>query len=113
MRGHVRERGKGNWYAVISANEAGKRKVKFISLPDATGKREAQQALARIVTGLDSGTFVEPNKTTVARFLERWLTHIKTQIGAASLERYREYANVITPTLGAVQLTNLRSEHIS
>jgi hypothetical protein len=44
MRGHVRERGKGNWYAVVSSqDQTGKRKVKFISLPDAKGKREAQQ----------------------------------------------------------------------
>src|SRR5215469_17730048 len=107
MRGHVRERGKGNWYAVISTNEAGKRKVRFISLPDATGKREAQQALARIVTELDAGTFVEPDKTTVATFLQRWLEHIRTQVSPASLERYRGYANIITPALGAVRLTKL------
>lgn len=74
MRGHVRERGKGNWYAVVSSqDQTGKRKVKFISLPDAKGKREAQQALARIVTELNAGTFVEPDKVTVAAFLQRWL----------------------------------------
>jgi len=58
MKGHVRERGKGNWYAVLSTRDqqTGKRKVKFISLPDARGKREAQQALAHILAELDSGT---------------------------------------------------------
>ena len=68
MKGHVRERGKGNWYAVLSTRDqqTGKRKVKFISLPDAGGKREAQQALAHILAELDSGTLVEPKKTTVA-----------------------------------------------
>jgi integrase len=93
--------------------QTGSRKVKFISLPDATGKREAQQALARIVTELDSGTFVEPDKTTVAIFLQRWLAHIKTQISAASFVRYCEYANTIVPILGAVRLTRLRPENIS
>ena len=40
--GYVTERGKGNWYAIISTkDQAGKRKVKFISLPDAKNKREA------------------------------------------------------------------------
>jgi hypothetical protein len=75
MRGHVRQRGKGNWYAVLSVKDpqTGKRKVKFVSLPDAKGKREAQQHLARIVTELDAGEFVEPNKITLAQFLERWL----------------------------------------
>ena len=82
MKGHVRERGKGNWYAVLSTRDqqTGKRKVKFISLPDAGGKREAQQALAHILAELDSGTLVEPKKTTAAVFLARWLVHVKTQI---------------------------------
>jgi integrase len=115
MRGHVRERGKGNWYAVLSIRDqqTGKRKVKFIALPDAKGKREAQQHLARIVTELDAGAFVEPDKTTVAVFMQRWLAHIKTQISAASFERYRELANIIIPALGTVRLTKLRPEHIS
>ena len=45
MKGHVRERGKGNWYAVLSTRDpqTGKRKVRFISLPNANGKRDAQQ----------------------------------------------------------------------
>ena len=115
MKGHVRERGKGNWYAVLSTRDqqTGKRKVKFISLPDAGGKREAQQALAHILAELDSGTLVEPKKTTAAVFLARWLVHVKTQIGAASFERYRQYTNVIIPILGAVPLTKLRPEQIS
>ena len=62
MKGHIRERGKGNWYAVLSVRDpgTGKRKVKFHALPNCKGKREAQQALARIVTELDAGAFVEP-----------------------------------------------------
>src|SRR6516165_8971322 len=103
MRGHVRERGKGNWYAVLSVRDpaTGKRKVQFRSLPDCKGKREAQQALARIVAELDAGTCIEPDKTTVAVFLQRWLAHIRTQISAASFVRYCEYANTIVPILGA------------
>jgi hypothetical protein len=43
MKGHVRERGAGNWYAVLSTRDAetGKRKVKWISLPGCKGKRDA------------------------------------------------------------------------
>jgi integrase len=116
MKGHVRERGKGNWYAVLSTQEpqTGKRKVKFISLPDAKGKREAQQALARIVTELDSGTFVEPNRVTVAQFLERWLAHMQTQVAPRTYAGYCEkIRNNIIPALGAIPLTKLRPEQIS
>jgi integrase len=115
MRGHVRERGKGNWYAVLSVRDpqTGKRKVRWRSLPGCRGKREAQQECARILTELQSG-YAAPDKATVAQFLERWLNHIKTQVGAASFQRYCEHVrNSIIPALGTARLTKLRPEQIS
>jgi integrase len=116
MKGHVRERGKGNWYAVLSVRDpqTGKRKAKFISLPGCKGKREAQAECARIVTEMRTGGYVEPEKITLQKFLDQWLMHIKTQVSPRSHERYAEIAhNNIVPALGAVQLTKLRPEHIS
>jgi integrase len=74
----------------------------------------AAGALARIIADLGSGAFVEPNKTTVAVFLQRWLAHIKTQVGAATFRRYWQHAgNTIIPELGTVRLCKLRPEQIS
>ena len=116
MKGHVRERGKGNWYAVLSVRDpqTGKRKVRFISLPNANGKRDAQQALARIVTEINSGTYAEPDKTTLAQFLERWLAHIKTQVTPRTYGGYAQRVrNNIIPALGATRLIKLLPEQIS
>jgi integrase len=116
MKGHIRERGKGNWYAVLSVRdpETGKRKVKFVSLPDAKGKREAQRHLARIVTELDAGESVEPNKVTLAQFLERWLAHMQTQVAPRTYGGYADkIRNNLIPALGAIWLTKLRPEQIS
>jgi integrase len=114
MRGHVRERGKGNWYAVLSTqDQTGKRKVKFISLPDAKGKREAQQALARIITEMNSGDFTEPSKVTVQEFLARWLAYIETQVQPRTLSFYADQVANLTPALGRVTLSKLKPEHIS
>ena len=54
MKGHVRERGKSNWYAVLSMRDSqtGKRKVKFVSLPDCKGKREAQEKCSDIIRAM-------------------------------------------------------------
>jgi site-specific recombinase XerC len=94
--------------------QTGKRKVKFIALPDAKGRREAQRECARIITQMASDAHVEPGKVTVAQFLERWLDHIKTQVAASTHERYGEFVrNNIVPALGAVRLTKLRPEHLS
>ena len=51
MKGHVRERGAGNWYAVIDLRDptTGKRKRKWHSL-EAKGKREAQIECARLIS---------------------------------------------------------------
>jgi integrase len=116
MKGHVRERGKGNWYAVLSMRDpqTGKRKVKFVSLSDCKGKREAQEKCADIIRAMRNDTYVEPDKTNLAQFLERWLGQIKTQVSPRSYERYAEIVhNNLVPALGAVQLMKLRPEHIS
>lgn len=50
MRGHIRERGKGHWYAVLSIRDPeGRRKVKWRKL-NATGKRKAEAECARLIT---------------------------------------------------------------
>jgi integrase len=116
MRGHVRERGRGNWYAVMSVRdpETGKRKVKFVSLPHCKGKREAQAKCADIISAMRRDTYIEPDKTTLVQFLERWLSHIKTQV---SPRTYRGYAEIVrhnlVPALGSVRLAKLWPEQIS
>jgi integrase len=115
MKGHIKQRGKV-WYAVLSVRDpqTGKRKVRFISLPNANGKRDAQQALARIVTEINSGTYAEPDKTTLAQLLERWLAHIKTQVTPRTYGGYAERVrNNIIPALGATRLIKLLPEQIS
>ena len=93
-------------YAVLSVRDpqSGRRKVQWRSLPGCKGKREAQAECARIVTEMQSGGYVMPDKNTVAQFLERWLTHIKTQVAPGSYERYGELVrNNIVPALGAIR----------
>src|SRR5262249_21109104 len=116
MRGHVRERGKGNWYAVLSVRDpqTGKRKVQWRSLPGCKGKRDAQQECARILTEMQSGGFVAPDKTTVGQFIERWLAHMQTQVAPRTYAGYAEKVrNNLIPALGAIRLAKLRAEKTS
>ena len=86
MKGHIRERGKGNWYAVLDVIDpgTGKRKRKWHRL-DATGKKEAQTEKAALITQLATGTYIDPQKTTLAEYLDRWLTTPKAKRLAAHL----------------------------
>ena len=63
---------------------------------------------------MKGGTYLEPSKTTVAQFLERWLDHVKSQVSPRTHERYCEIVRKnIVPALGAVFLNKLRPAQIS
>ena len=107
MKGHICERGKSNWYAVIDDPTTKQRKRKWIKL-EAKGKKEAEIQKAKLITQLDQGAYIDPKKTTLAEYLQRWLTAIKPNISARTFERYSEVIRVnINPLLGPVTLKNL------
>src|SRR5947208_16347970 len=111
MRGHVRERGKGNWYAVLSVTDpqTGRRKVKWHSLPGFKGKRDAQTECGRLIQEMKSGAYVDPSKLTVADFLGRWdRDHAAPNVSPKTRERYGQLINnQIKPNVGQLQLQKL------
>jgi integrase len=74
MRGHVRVRGNGHWYAVLDIHDAvsGVRRRKWVSLPQCKGKREAQLAIARIISEMQTGAAIDPVKVSTREFLDRF-----------------------------------------
>jgi integrase len=121
MRGHVRERGKGNWYAVLSVRDpaTGKRKVQFRSLPNCKTKREAQNECARLVTEINSGSYVGTSKATLREWAEHWISigcpgsKRRKEVGQRSIERYAELLRLhALPTLGERPMQQLRSTEI-
>ncbi|MHC2019978.1 tyrosine-type recombinase/integrase [Methylobacterium sp. CM6247] len=114
MKGHIRERSPGRWAIILDApdQDSGKRKRKWHSF--AGTKREAQKECARLITEMQGGDYVEPGKETLAKFLDRWLEHMRSHISPRSHERYTEIARKnVAPLIGSVVLTKLRAEQIS
>lgn len=114
MKGHIRERSPGHWAIILDVRdpETGKRKRKWHSFEGT--KRQADSECARLITEMESGGYVEPSKTTIARFFDRWLDHMASQVSPRSHERYAEIARKnIAPLLGGALLTKLRPEQIS
>ena len=114
MKGHIRERSPGHWAIVLDVRDAatGKRKRRWHSF---TGtKRQAQIEAALLISELNGGTYLEPNKTTVAQFLDRWLDDIKARVTPKTHERYSEIATKgLVPLIGNVILAKLQPAHIS
>jgi hypothetical protein len=92
--------------------ENGRRRRKWHSFKGT--KREAQVACSRLIAELSGGAYIEPAKTTVAEFLDRWLDHVKAQVAPRTHERYIELAKKsIAPLIGNIVLTKLRPVTIS
>jgi integrase len=57
---------------------------------------------------------VEPSKTSLAAYLEKWLSHVERSIAPRTFERYQEIAcKNLVPLLGQIFLTKLRPEQIA
>ena len=113
MKGHLKERSPGHWAIILDIPDpkTGKRRRKWHSYKGT--KRQAQVESARLISAVQGGTYLEPSKTTLAQFLDRWLEHMASQISPKSHARYSELARKnIVPLLGSVILTKLRAEAI-
>src|SRR5271165_6990231 len=114
MKGHIRERSPGHWAIVLDVRdpETGKRRRKWHSFRGT--KREAQIECSRLVTEFTQGSYVEPSKTTLSMFLDKWLEQIEANVAPRTHERYREIAKKnLVPLLGQIALTKLRSDQIA
>ncbi|TKT78394.1 tyrosine-type recombinase/integrase [Aquamicrobium sp. LC103] len=113
MKGHIRERSPGRWAIVLDLRdpETGKRRRKWHSF--AGTKRQAQVECARLIAELKGGVYIEPDRTTVTAFLDRWLEHVKASVSRKTHERYSELCKKgLAPLLGDVTLSKLKTERI-
>src|SRR6266480_3049601 len=114
MKGHIRERSAGHWAIVLDVRDpaTGRRKRRWHSF--AGTKRQAQTECARLISEMKGGTYIDPSKTTLAQFLDRWLDDVRPRVAPRTHERYAEIARKnIVPLLGAVNLTRLQPAQIS
>lgn len=114
MKGHIRERSPGNWAIVIDNPDpvTGKRRRRWISFRGT--KRQAQVECARVISEMQRGELLEPNKTTISQYFERWLDHARSQVSPRTHERYGEIVRKnILPAIGATMLSKLRPTEIA
>jgi len=115
MSGHVRRRGKRSWELKFDAGTdplTGKRLTKYASFKGT--KRDAEKKLAELITAAEKGDYVDPSKTTVAQFLDRWeLDWAAVNVGPKTLERYKELLRKhVRPHVGALRIQKLQPAHL-
>lgn len=80
-----------------------------------TGKtqKEVAQKLKAATASLDDGTYIAPNKMTVAQWLDIWQTDYLKGVKPSTISSYHATVkNHIKPNIGAIRLENLTPQDI-
>jgi integrase len=116
MRGHIRKR--GSTYAIVinisPDPETGKRRQKWYS--GYKNKKAAEAELTRLLGEVDQGTYVEPKKLTLAKYLrDEWLPAKQvSKMKPTTYEGYRmNCESHIIPALGGYKLQTLQPDMLS
>lgn len=116
MRGYIRQRGKGDSYLITIEVDKdavnGRRRQQYVTVRGS--KKAAENKLTEILRQLDTGSYIQPSKTTLADYLTRWLAdYVKPNLSPRGFERYESIVRVhLIPNLGNILLTQLKSEHL-
>ena len=116
MSGHIRRRGEQSWelkFDIGADPLTGKRATKYRAFKGT--KKEAQAELVRLINSAHQGDYVDPSKTTLSEFLDRWLRDwAAVSVGPKTLERYEELIDChVRPYIGAVPIQKLQAVHLA
>jgi integrase len=115
MKGHIYKRAKGSWTIVYDLPidpVTGKRRQKSQTVKGI--KRDAERALREIITSIEQGAYVKPNKMTVGELLNSWLDdYVSMNTTDRTQESYKYLIQKhIIPSLGRIPLSELQPQHI-
>jgi len=77
-------------------------------------KTEAQKVLASLLTELDNGTYVEPDKITLSEYLRDWMqTYVEANLSPTTVDSYGiNMEKHIIPHIGRILLQELKPMHL-
>lgn len=92
-RGSVRQAANGTWYFIVDIGHGADRQQ--TRRRGFTSKKTAQAELTKVLTSLDEGTYVAPQRVTLAEFLQlTWLPSIEHTIKPGTFESYRRNVRI-------------------
>jgi|SRR5262245_20316171 len=110
-RGHIRRRGEASWEIKYAAPVVNGRYRTLTKTVRGT-KDDARRKLTELLRQQDTGSAVDPSKTTVGQYLDVWLAEI--QVEPKTLERYSGIVEcqVKRSPIGSAILQELRPQAI-
>jgi integrase len=111
MKGNITQRGERSFRLKFDIGRdpaTGKRQTRLVTFRGT--KREAQKELARLISQVLDGCFIEPQKITVAAYMRQWIDNAEVLgLRPKTAERYRQLIEgQIVPHPGALALQKLR-----
>ena len=117
MRGHIVQRypGSGSYSIKVSIGKdatTGKYKYQWFTVKG--DRKNAEKRLTEILHQIDTGSFMQPGKTTVAEYLNRWIgDYAKSNLSPRTVEGYEHIIKrYIIPRIGDTLLAHVRPEHL-
>jgi integrase len=115
MKGHIYQRAKDSWTIVYDLPVdvvTGKRRQKSQTVKGT--KRDGERVLREVLLSLERGSYVKPNKITLAELLRQWL---RDYASMNTTDRTQEsYASIVErhliPGLGRISLIDLQAQNI-
>lgn len=112
MRGTVKRRGE-RWYVVYDGPPKPNGDRNRVWKVAGDTKKAAEQRLREILRSLDTGCYVQPSKMRVRDYLESWLTNVKQNVSAKTLDSYQDIVRAhLIPALGDLLLPELKPIHL-
>lgn len=115
VRGSIVNRYKGSYSIVLDLGtdpDTGRRRQKWVTVRG--NKKDAERRLSELLHQLDTGTFTEPSRVTVAKYLSQWAeNYAVVHTSPRTAESYQnELKRHIIPALGSIRLSDLRPQHV-
>lgn len=116
MSGHIRRRGERSWELKFDLGIdllTGKRLTKYRAFKGT--KQETKAELIRLLDLGRRGDYLDPSKTTLGEFLDRWERDwAAINVGGKTLDRYKEMIRLhVRPHIGAVPIQKLQPVHLA
>ncbi len=114
MAGHLQERGPKTWrLSVFVGRDPRTGRKRYAQRTVHGTKKEAEKALARLVTEVDEGRHSASAAGTFGNLLDRWLETKAQSVAPATICNYRWVAEkYIRPGLGRARLASLKAADI-
>ena len=113
MKGSICRRSASSWTLRfdLPRREDARRRQACIAFKG--NKHAAEKELARLIHEVNTGSYVDSSKITLAEYLDQWLDQIRSSVSGKTFERYEQLlASDVIPRIGDRGLQDLRPLHL-